>query len=602
MLELDIQIRSLPNSPGVYQYYDREDKILYVGKAKNLKKRVSSYFTKTHENGKTRVLVSKIARIEHIVVKTETDALLLENNLIKKYQPKYNVLLKDDKSYPWICIKKEAFPRVFMTRNIWKDGSEYFGPYTSVKTARALLALIKELYPLRTCAYNLSEENIQSGKYKVCLEYHIKNCKGACEGMQEEREYLADIREIRNIIKGNFKSSLKRFEKLMMEFAERAEFEEAQKIKEKIELLSSYQARSTVVHPSINNVDVYSIVSDRTYAYVNFLKMANGAIIQSHTVEIKKKLDESDQSLLELSVVELRERFRSTSREIYVPFRIDLGDDIKVTVPKQGDKKRIVELSTRNAKYFRLERLKQIQIVDPDRHTRRIMQQMQKDLRLTEEPRHIECFDNSNIQGTNPVAACVVFKDGKAAKSEYRHFNIKTVVGPDDYSSMEEVVHRRYKRLLEEDKDLPQLVVIDGGKGQLSSAVKSLDVLGLRGKIAIIGIAKRLEEIYYPEDPIPLYLDKKSETLKIIQQLRNEAHRFGINHHRNKRSKSALQTEMTQIPGIGEKTVVSLLKKFKSLKRIKNATFDDLEQLIGRDKALRITTHFQAEKNNKPES
>ncbi len=601
-MELDIQIRSLPDSPGVYQYYDREDKILYVGKAKNLKKRVSSYFTKTHENGKTRVLVSKIARIEHIVVKTETDALLLENNLIKKYQPKYNVLLKDDKSYPWICIKKEAFPRVFMTRNVWKDGSEYFGPYTSVKTARALLALIKELYPLRTCAYNLSEENIQSGKYKVCLEYHIKNCKGACEGMQEEKEYLADIREIRNIIKGNFKSSLKRFEKLMMEFADRAEFEEAQKIKEKIELLSSYQARSTVVHPSINNVDVYSIVSDRTYAYVNFLKMANGAIIQSHTVEIKKKLDESDQSLLELSVVELRERFRSTSREIYVPFRIDLGDDIKVTVPKQGDKKRIVELSTRNAKYFRLERLKQIQIVDPDRHTRRIMQQMQKDLRLTEEPRHIECFDNSNIQGTNPVAACVVFKDGKAAKSEYRHFNIKTVVGPDDYSSMEEVVHRRYKRLLEEDKDLPQLVVIDGGKGQLSSAVKSLDVLGLRGKIAIIGIAKRLEEIYYPEDPIPLYLDKKSETLKIIQQLRNEAHRFGINHHRNKRSKSALQTEMTQIPGIGEKTVVSLLKKFKSLKRIKNATFDDLEQLIGRDKALRITTHFQAEKNNKPES
>ena len=592
----------MPDSPGVYQYYDREDRILYVGKAKNLKKRVSSYFTKTHENGKTRVLVSKIARIEHIVVKTETDALLLENNLIKKYQPKYNVLLKDDKSYPWICIKKEAFPRVFMTRNIWKDGSEYFGPYTSVKTARALLALIKELYPLRTCAYNLSEENIQSGKYKVCLEYHIKNCKGACEGMQEEKEYLADIREIRNIIRGNFKSSLKRFEKLMMEFAERAEFEEAQKIKEKIELLASYQARSTVVHPSISNVDVYSIVSDQTYAYVNFLKMANGAIIQSHTVEIKKKLDEPDRSLLELSVVELRERFRSTSREIYVPFRIDLGDDIKVTVPKQGDKKRIVELSTRNAKYYRLERLKQIQIVDPDRHTKRIMQQMQKDLRLSEEPRHIECFDNSNIQGTNPVAACVVFKDGKAAKSEYRHFNIRTVEGPDDYSSMEEVVHRRYKRLVEEDKDLPQLVVIDGGKGQLSSAVKSLDVLGLRGKIAIIGIAKRLEEIYYPEDPIPLYLDKKSETLKIIQQLRNEAHRFGINHHRNKRSKSALQTEMTQIPGIGDKTVVSLLKKFKSLKRIKNATFEDLEQLIGRDKALRITSHFQAGKTNKPKT
>ena len=511
------------------------------------------------------------------------------------------MLLKDDKSYPWICIKKESFPRVFMTRNIWKDGSEYYGPYTSVKTARALLGLIKELYPLRTCAYNLNEENINSGKYKVCLEYHIKNCKGACEGLQEEEDYLADIKEIRNIIKGNFKSSLSRFEKLMMTFAERAEFEEAQKIKEKIELLSSYQARSTVVHPSINNVDVFSIVSDQTYAYVNFLKMANGAIIQSHTVEIRKKLDESDTSLLELSIIEIRDRFRSTSREIYVPFKVDLGESMKVTVPKQGDKKRIVELSIRNAKYFRLERLKQIQIVDPDRHTKRIMKQMQTDLRLTEEPRHIECFDNSNIQGTNPVAACVVFKDGKPAKSEYRHFNIKTVVGPDDYSSMEEVVHRRYKRLLDEDKDLPQLVVIDGGKGQLSSAVKSLEVLGLRGRIAIIGIAKRLEEIYYPKDPIPLYLDKKSETLKIIQQLRNEAHRFGITHHRNKRSKGALQTDLGNIPGIGEKTVVSLLKNFRSLKRIKNATFQELEQLIGRDKAQKITDYFLTEKSKPSE-
>lgn len=592
----------MPDSPGVYQYFDREDKILYVGKAKNLKKRVSSYFTKTHDSGKTRVLVSKITRIDHIVVKTETDALLLENNLIKKYQPKYNVLLKDDKSYPWICIKKEAFPRVFMTRNMYKDGSEYYGPYTSVKTARALLGLIKELYPLRTCNYNLSRENIASGKYKVCLEYHIKNCKGACEGLQKEKEYLADIREIRNIIRGNFKSSLKRFEKLMMQFAERAEFEEAHKIKQKIELLASYQARSTVVHPSINNVDVFSIVSDPTHAYVNFLKMANGAIIQSHTIEIKKKLDESDASLLELSIVEIRDRFRSTSREVYVPFPVELGDAVKVTVPKQGDKKRIIELSTRNAKYFRLERLKQIQIVDPDRHTRRIMKQMQSDLRLSEEPLHIECFDNSNIQGTNPVAACVVFREGKPSKSEYRHFNIKTVEGPDDYSSMEEVVHRRYKRLLEEDQDLPQLIVVDGGKGQLSSAVKSLDVLGLRGRIAIIGIAKRLEEIYYPEDPIPLYLDKKSETLKIIQQLRNEAHRFGINHHRNRRSKSALQTELTDIPGIGEKTLVSLLKKFRSVKRIKEATFEDLEQLIGTDKARKIADHFQPEKTDKPES
>ncbi len=599
-MELEVQIRSLPDSPGVYQYYDREDRILYVGKAKNLKKRVSSYFTKTHDSGKTRVLVSKIARIDHIVVRTETDALLLENNLIKKYQPKYNVLLKDDKSYPWICIKKEAFPRVFMTRNMFKDGSEYYGPYTSVKTARALLGLIKELYPLRTCAYNLSEENITGEKYKVCLEYHIKNCLGPCEGLQKEEDYLEDVREIRNIIKGNFKSSLRRFEKLMMEFAARAEFEEAHKIKEKIELLSSYQARSTVVHPSISNVDVFSIVSDSTHAYVNFLKMSNGAIIQSHTVEIRKKLDESDRSLLELSIVDIRDRFRSTSREIYVPFRVSVGDEVKVTVPKQGDKKRIVELSTRNAKYFRLERLKQIQIVDPDRHTRRIMKQMQTDLRLSEEPRHIECFDNSNIQGSHPVAACVVFKDGKPSKGDYRHFNIKTVVGPDDYSSMEEVVHRRYKRLLDEDKELPQLVVIDGGKGQLSSAVKSLEVLGLRGKIAVIGIAKRLEEIYYPGDSIPLYLDKKSETLKIIQQLRNEAHRFGITHHRNKRSKGALETDLTNIPGIGEKTAVSLLKKFRSLKRIKNATFEDLEQLIGRDKAQRISEYFKTEKSKAP--
>ena len=594
-MELEVQIKSLPVSPGVYQYYDRSDKLLYIGKAKNLKKRVASYFTKHHENGKTRVLVKKIASIKHIVVETETDALLLENNLIKKYQPRYNVLLKDDKTYPWICIKKEAFPRVFLTRNLWKDGSEYYGPYTSVKTVRALLSLIKELYPLRSCAYNLSSENIQSGKYKVCLEYHIKNCKGACEGLQSEQDYDQDVKEIRNIIKGHFGSSLKRFEKLMFDFAQKAEFEEAHKIKEKIEMLSNYQARSTVVNPSITNVDIFSIVSDESFAYVNFLKITNGAIIQSHTVELKKKLDEDDKSLLELAIVEIRDRFHSTSTEIYTPFKVEIGTIVKVTVPKQGDKKRIVELSIRNAKYFRQERFKQIQIVDPDRHTKRIMSQMQKDLRLTEEPRHIECFDNSNIQGSHPAAACVVFKNGKADKKEYRHFNIKTVEGPDDYASMEEVVHRRYKRLLEEGADLPQLIVIDGGKGQLSSALKSLDLLGLRGKIAIIGIAKRLEEIYYPGDPIPLYLDKKSESLKIIQQLRNEAHRFGINHHRNKRSKGAINSELSNIPGIGEKTVLTLLKKFKSIKRLKTATFEDLEQLIGKDKAAKISQHFKIE-------
>ena len=579
----------------MYQYFDRSDKLLYIGKAKNLKKRVASYFTKTHENGKTRVLVKKIVSIKHIVVETETDALLLENNLIKKYQPRYNVLLKDDKTYPWICIKKEAFPRVFLTRNVWKDGSEYYGPYTSVKTVRAILSLIKELYPLRSCAYNLSSENIENQKYKVCLEYHIKNCKGACEGLQTAVSYDQDIKEIRNIIKGHFKSSLKQFEKLMFDFAEKSEYEEAHKIKEKIELLSNYQARSTVVNPSITNVDVFSVVSDEIFAYINFLKITNGAIIQSHTVEIKKKLDEDDKTLLELAIVEIRDRFKSTSVELYTPIHVDIGEIVKVTVPKQGDKKRIVDLSVRNAKYFRQERFKQIQIVDPDRHTNRIMAQMQKDLRLKEEPRHIECFDNSNIQGTHPVAACVVFKNGKPDKKEYRHFNIKTVDGPDDYASMEEVVHRRYKRLVEEGRELPQLVVIDGGKGQLSSGLKSLDLLGLRGKIAMIGIAKRLEEIYYPGDPIPMYLDKKSESLKIIQQLRNEAHRFGITHHRNKRSKSAINSDLSSIKGIGEKTVLSLLKKFKSIKRLKSATFEDIEQLIGKDKATKVSQHFKIE-------
>ena len=591
-MKLKIQIQTLPNSPGVYQYFDEEDKILYVGKAKNLKKRVASYFTKKHENGKTRVLVSKIASIKHIVVETETDALLLENNLIKKYQPRYNVMLKDDKTYPWICIKKEPFPRVFLIRNITKDGSEYFGPYTSVRTVRALLSLIKELYPLRTCSYNLSEKNIASKKYKICLEYHIKNCKGACEGLQTEEDYLEDIKEIRNIIKGNFKTSLHKFEKLMFDFAQKSKYEEAQKIKEKIELLSNYQAKSTVVNPSITNVDVFSIISDESFGYVNFLKIANGAIIQSHTIEIKKKLEESDLTLLELAIVEIRQRFNSISNEIYVPFFVSIGNDIKVTIPKLGDKKRIVDLSARNAKYFRQERFKQIQIIDPDRHVNRIMAQMQKDLRLSSEPRHIECFDNSNIQGTNPVAACVVFKDGKPSKKDYRHFNIKTVVGPDDFASMEEVVFRRYRRLLDEDQDLPQLIVIDGGKGQLSSSLKSLDLLGLRGRIAIIGIAKRLEEIYYPEDPIPLYLDKKSETLKIIQQLRNEAHRFGISHHRNKRSKKAIETDLNNIKGIGEKTIILLLKKFKSLKRVKNATFEELMRLIGSDKAQKVIKYF----------
>ncbi|XCF06840.1 excinuclease ABC subunit UvrC [Tamlana crocina] len=589
---LEIQIKTLPSLPGVYQYYDKEGTIIYVGKAKNLKKRVSSYFNKTHDSGKTRVLVKKIAKIKHIVVDTETDALLLENNFIKKYQPRYNVMLKDDKSYPWVCIKNERFPRVFSTRRVFKDGSEYFGPYTSGKTVHTLLDLIKGLYSLRTCNYNLSEEKVDAGKYKVCLEYHLGNCKGPCEGLESETEYNENIKAIKEILKGNFKDSLQQFKVQMLDFANNMQFEEAQKIKEKLEVLENYQAKSTVVNPKISNVDVFAIVSDESYGYINFLQLSYGSIIRAHTLEIKKKLDETDKELLELAITEIRQRFNSKSKEIYVPFKVDLGEDLKVTVPKLGDKKHILDLSLRNAKYFRMERFKQIKIVDPDRHANRIMSQMKADLRLSEEPRHIECFDNSNIQGTNPVAACVVFKNGKPSKKDYRHFNIKTVEGPDDFASMEEVVYRRYKRLLDEEQPLPQLIIIDGGKGQLSSALKSLDALNLRGEIAIIGIAKRLEELFYPNDPIPLYLDKKSETLKVIQQLRNEAHRFGIEHHRNKRSKSALNTELETIPGVGEKTVVELLKKFKSAKRVAHAKLDELEDVVGVSRAKKVYDYY----------
>jgi excinuclease ABC subunit C len=589
---LSIQLKTLPNAPGVYQYYDAEGKILYVGKAKNLKKRVSSYFTKTHDYGKTKVLVKKIASIKHIVVATETDALLLENNLIKKFQPRYNVLLKDDKSYPWICVKNERFPRVFSTRRVFKDGSDYFGPYTSMKTVSTLLDLIRGLYQLRTCNYDLSHEKISRGKYKVCLEYHLGNCKGPCESFQTEANYQESTQAIRQILKGNFKESLHQFKDQMKTLAQEMHFEEAQKIKEKIEILENYQAKSTVVNPKISNVDVFSIVSDETYAYVNFLQLSYGSIIRSHTLEIKKKLAETDEDLLTLSITEIRQRFNSESKEVYVPFKVDLGEGIKVTLPQLGDKKRILELSVRNAKYYRLDQLKQIKITDPDRHVKRIMAQMKSDLRLSEEPTHIECFDNSNIQGTHPVAACVVFKNGKPSKRDYRHFNIKTVVGPDDFASMEEVVYRRYKRLLEEKQPLPHLIIIDGGKGQLSSSLKSLDALGLRGKIAIIGIAKRLEELFYPDDPIPLYLDKKSETLKIIQQLRNEAHRFGIEHHRNKRSKTALNTELETIPGIGDKTIVELLKKFKSVKRIASAELKELEAVVGHSRASLVYNYY----------
>ena len=593
VLPIKIQLKTIPNKPGVYQYYDKEGKLLYVGKAKNLKKRVSSYFTKQHDIGKTRVLVKKIVSIKHIVVETETDALLLENNLIKKYQPRYNIMLKDDKTYPWICIKKERFPRVFSTRKMIKDGSEYFGPYTNVKTVYTLLELINGLFPLRNCNYDLADKNIKSGKYKVCLEYHLDNCLGTCEGKQTEENYNKNIAAIRNILKGNFKDSLVAFKNQMEDFATNLYFEDAQKIKEKIATLMNYQSKSMIVNSKINNVDVFSIVTDEAYGYVNYLQLSYGSIIRSHTLEIKKKLEETDEQILQISVIELRQRFQSQCKEIYVPFKINVGENLKIYVPKLGDKKRILDLSLRNAKYYRMERFKQTKITDPNRHENRIMSQMKKDLRLSEEPRHIECFDNSNIQGTNPVAACVVFKNGKPSKKDYRKFNIKTVEGPDDFASMEEVVYRRYKRLLDEKQPLPQLIIIDGGKGQLSSSLKSLDKLELRGKIAIIGIAKRLEELFYPEDPIPLYLDKKSETLKIIQQLRNEAHRFGITFHRNKRSKEALNTRLLNIEGIGEKTIIELLKIFKSLKRLQTASFDDLSKAVGPSKAQKIINHFK---------
>ena len=589
---LSIQLKTLPASPGVYQYFDAKGTIIYVGKAKNLKKRVNSYFTKNHDNHRTRILVRNIVRIEHIVVSSEMDALLLENNLIKKYQPRYNVLLKDDKSYPWICIKKERFPRLFATRKIIKDGSEYYGPYTSMKTVRTLLDLIKGLYPLRTCKYDLAAEKIAAEKYKVCLEYHLGNCLAPCVDKIPQEDYDNNIKAIRSIIKGNFKDSLQNFKEQMQAHAENMNFEEAQKIKEKLEILQNYQAKSTIVNPKISNVDVFSIITDEAYGYVNFLQLSYGSIIRSHTIEIKKKLDETPSELLSLTIIEIRQRFHSQSPEIYLPFSVDLGNKIKVTVPQLGDKKQLVELSERNAKYFRMERFKQMQIVDPDRHTNRLMIQMKSDLRLSEEPRHIECFDNSNLQGSNPVAACVVFRNGKPFKKDYRHYNIKTVEGPDDFASMEEVVYRRYKRLQEEGQSLPQLIIIDGGKGQLSSALKSLDLLGLRGKIAIVGIAKRLEEIYFPEDPIPLYLDKKSESLKVIQFLRNEAHRFGITLHRNKRSKGAIQSELDRIPGVGPKTKEILLKKFKSVKRVKEAPLSNLIATLGPQKGEQLFNYL----------
>lgn len=590
-------LKTLPPNPGVYQYFDKEGKIIYVGKAKNLKKRVNSYFNKDNSlSGKVRVLVSKIAEIRWIVVDNEYEALLLENNLIKEYLPRYNIMLKDDKTYPWICIKNEPFPRVFPTRNLIKDGSEYFGPYASVKLMHTLLDLVRQLYPLRNCKLNLSQAAIAAGKFKICLEYHIGNCLGPCEGLQSEEDYLESIKGIRSIIKGNMGMVKNQLVDLMKKYAVDFQFEKAQLVKEKIDLLDKYQSKSLVVNPSINNVDVFSIVEDENAAYVNFVKVASGAIIQSHTIELKKRLEETTEELLTLAIADLHPRFSSGAAEIIVPVMPEFKlPDITYTIPQRGDKKQLLELSERNARYYQMDKQRQKELVDPSRRTNRILDAIKKDLGLTQKPDHMECFDNSNIQGAYPVAALVVFRDAKPSKKDYRHFNIKTVEGPNDFASMEEVVYRRYSRMLEEEQELPKLVIVDGGKGQLSSAMISIDKLGLRGKIQLIGIAKKLEELYFPGDPLPLHLDKKSETLKVIQQMRDEAHRFGITHHRKRREKGTIKTALNEIEGIGSSTAQVLLRKFKSVKNIKSASMEDLIAAIGKARASIVYNYYHPE-------
>lgn len=592
---LELQLKTLPSEPGVYRYYDKNEQLLYVGKAKNLKKRVLSYFNKNLSGYRIKIMVGKIQRLETTIVNSEYDALLLENNLIKEHQPFYNVMLKDDKTYPWICIKNEDFPRIFLTRNVIKDGSEYYGPYAKVRPAKILLDTIKHIYKLRTCNLNLSPNKIADGKYKVCLEYHIKNCEGPCEDLESKEDYDEKIDAIRGMIKGEFRKAKDYLVNQMMKLASNLQFEEAQIIKERLDILEDYQAKNTVVNPNIDDVDVFGMVSDETAAYVNFFKIRNGNIIQSFTTEIKKILEEADEDIMEEALIEIRQKFSSNSKEVLLPFHLSVEiPNVKLIVPKVGDKKRIVELSEKNAKEYRLEKLKQVQIVDPERHTNRIMAEMQKLLRMPVEPRHIEGFDNSNIQGTNPVSACVVFKDGRPSKADYRIFHPKTVEGPNDFATMEEVIYRRYKRMVDEGEDLPQLILIDGGKGQLSSAVKSLKLLGLYGKITIVGIAKRLEEIFFPEDPIPLYLDKKSETLKILQRVRDEAHRFGVKHHRTRRKNSTIKSELEEIPGVGEKTIELLLSKLKSVKRIKESNLETLEEILGKSKAKVVWEFFNS--------
>lgn len=589
------ELKKIPHKPGVYQYYDKQDTLIYIGKAKDLKNRVSSYFVKDEyqHNAKTRVLVRKINRITFTIVDTEIDAWLLENSLIKKHQPRYNVLLKDDKTYPWIVIKNERFPRIFWTRKIIKDGSKYFGPYASVGMMHAILGVIKEIFPLRTCNLPLSAKNIEHGKFRVCLEYQIGNCKGPCQAFQTEEEYNQNIESIKDILNGKTGLVFRQLKANLEQATNNLQFEQAHILKQKLELLGNYQSKSTIVSNTINDVDVFNIASEEGYAFVNFLKVMNGTVIQTQTLELKKRLDESDQELLSLAVQELRTRFNSTSKEIIVPFTLDVeSPNFKQTVPQLGDKKKLLDLSFKNVSFFKRERLDQYEKLNPALKTERLLTKMKTDLRLNVLPKHIECFDNSNFQGKYPVSAIVVFKDAKPAKKDYRHFNVKTVEGPNDFATMEEAVFRRYKRMLEEGNSLPQLIIIDGGKGQLSAALKSLKKLEIDTKITVIGIAKRLEELYYPGDQYPLYLDKRSETLKVIQHLRDEAHRFGITFHRNQRSRKTFQTELEQIPGIGKTSAEKLLLSFKSVKKIKEAAKEQLMEVVNAKQAEAILTYF----------
>lgn len=591
-------LKQIPHKPGVYQYWDENNELIYIGKAKDLRNRVSSYFVKDlNVNAKTRVLVSKIRKITFTIVDTEVDAWLLENSMIKKHQPRYNVMLKDDKTYPWIIIKNEPFPRIFWTRRIVKDGSKYLGPYASVSMMHTILGLIRETYPLRTCNLALTKQNIDAGKFKVCLEYQLGNCKGPCQNYQSLEDYEHNLDEIKDILNGKTGAVIKSLKAEMDQAAMNLDFELAHKLKRKFDLLENYQSKSTVVNSSITEVDVFSIASEEKYAFVNYLKVMNGTIIQTQTIELKKRLDESDEELLTLAITEFRSRYNSTSKEIIVPFNIDLEDaSIRFTVPKLGEKKKLLDLSAKNVSFFKREKIEQYEKLNPDVKTERLLTQMMKDLRMNQLPKHIECFDNSNFQGKYPVSAIVVFRDAKPSKKDYRFFNVKTVEGPNDFATMEEAVHRRYRRMLEEGQDLPQLIIIDGGKGQLSSALKSLRLLGIDKQVTVIGIAKRLEELYYPGDQYPLYLDKKSETLKIIQQLRDEAHRFGITAHRKKRDKGTLVTELELIAGIGKTTSEKLLKYFKSVKKIREASLSELQEVVNLKQANAVHQYF-AQKN-----